>query len=36
MPLRPLADVAALLAELEADPAPSVAGKKLVSLVQAA
>jgi hypothetical protein len=36
MPLRQLGDVAALLAELEADPAPSVAGKKLISLVQAA
>ena len=35
MPLRQLADVAAILAELEADPAPAVAGKKLVSLVAA-
>jgi hypothetical protein len=36
VPLRQLADVAALLAELEADPAPSVAGKQLVSVVQRA
>jgi hypothetical protein len=36
MPLRQLADVAAILAELEADPAPTVAGKKLISLMQAA
>jgi hypothetical protein len=32
MPLRQLADVAALLAELEADPAPRNAGKQLISL----
>jgi hypothetical protein len=36
VPLRQLADVAALLAELEADPAPAVAGKKLVSLLRTA
>ena len=36
MPLRQLADVAALLAELEADPAPAVAGRRLISLVQSA
>ena len=36
MPLRQLADVAALLANLEADPAPAVAGKKLVSVIQRA
>ena len=35
MPLRQLVDVAAILAELEADPAMK-AGKKLVSLVQRA
>lgn len=35
MPLRQLVDAAALLAELEGDPAMS-AGRKLVSLVQAA
>jgi hypothetical protein len=35
-PLRQLADVAALLADLEADPAPARAGKKLVSLLRAA
>lgn len=35
MPLRQLADVAAILAELEADPAIA-AGKKLVSLVEGA
>ncbi len=34
MPLRQLADVAALLAELEADPAAVVAGKKLVSAIR--
>jgi hypothetical protein len=34
MPLCQLADVAVLLAELEADPAPRVAGKKLVSLLR--
>jgi hypothetical protein len=33
-PLRQLADVAALLADLEADPAPAVAGKKLISLLK--
>src|SRR5689334_18782808 len=33
MPLRQLADVAAFLAQLEADPAPQTARKKLVSLV---
>jgi hypothetical protein len=33
MPLRQLADVAAILAELEADPAPAVAGKRLASLL---
>ena len=33
MPLRQLADVAAILAELEADPAPAVAGKRLVAFV---
>src|SRR4051812_19418217 len=36
MPLRRLADVAAILGELEADPAPMIAGKKLVMLVQSA
>ena len=36
MPLRQLADAAAILAELEADPAPMNAGKKLVSIVQEA
>ena len=36
MALRQLADVAAILAELEADPAPGDAGRKLVSLIQAA
>jgi hypothetical protein len=36
MPLRQLVNVAALLAELEADPAPMITGKKLVSLVRAA
>jgi hypothetical protein len=36
MPLRQLADVAAILAELEADPAPAVAGRRLISLVQSA
>jgi hypothetical protein len=36
VPLRQLADDAVLLAELEADPAASVAGKKLVSVVRAA
>ncbi|MGA8925965.1 MAG: hypothetical protein WB462_07055, partial [Solirubrobacterales bacterium] len=36
MPLRQLADVAAVLAELEADPAPAVAGRRLISLVQSA
>ena len=35
MPLRQLADVAAILAELEADPAPMAAGKMLISLVGA-
>lgn len=34
VPLRQLADVAAILAELEADPAPMNAGKKLVSMVR--
>jgi hypothetical protein len=34
IPLRPLADLAALLAELAADPAPSVAAQKLVSVIQ--
>lgn len=34
MPLRQLADIAALLAELEADPAPSLWSKKLVSVIQ--
>jgi hypothetical protein len=34
MPLRQLADVAALLAELEADPAPAVAGKKLALVIR--
>jgi hypothetical protein len=33
MPLRQVADFAAILAALEADPAPLIAGKKLVSLV---
>jgi hypothetical protein len=33
MSLRQLADVAAFLAQLKADPAPTRAGKKLVSLV---
>jgi hypothetical protein len=33
MPLRQLSDVAAILAELEADPAPRVAGRMLISLV---
>ena len=36
MPLRQLADAAAILTELEADPAPMNAGKKLISLVQGA
>ena len=36
MPLRQLGDIAAYLAALEADPAPMVAGKKLVSMVGAA
>jgi hypothetical protein len=37
MPLRQLVDVAAILAGLEADPAPTAAGKKkLVSLIQGA
>ena len=36
MPLRQLADVAAMLVELEADTAPMNAGKKLVSLVEGA
>jgi hypothetical protein len=36
MPLRQLADVAALLANPEADPAPMVAGKKVVSAIQRA
>jgi len=31
MPLRQLADVAVILAELEAHPAPMVAGKKLIA-----
>ena len=35
MPLRQLAGVAALLADLEADPAPAVSGKRLVSVVRA-
>jgi hypothetical protein len=34
MPLRQLADLAALLANLEGDPAPAVAGKKLVSAIR--
>ena len=34
LPLRQLADIAALLAELEADPVTSVAGKKLASVIQ--
>jgi hypothetical protein len=34
MPLRQLTDVAALLAELEADPAPATAGEELVRLIQ--
>jgi hypothetical protein len=34
MPLRQLGDIAALLAELEGDPAPMVAGKRLTSLVR--
>jgi len=33
MPLRQLADVAAFLAELEADPAPQVGGKRLLGLI---
>ena len=33
IPLRQLADVAIALAELEADPAPENAGKRLVSVV---
>jgi hypothetical protein len=36
IPLRQLADVATLLAELEADPAPTDAGKKLVSVIRRA
>jgi hypothetical protein len=36
MPLRRLADVASILAELEADPTPTVAGRKLVSVIQVA
>jgi hypothetical protein len=36
MLLRQLAEIAAMLAELEADPAPRNVGKKLVSLVQEA
>jgi hypothetical protein len=36
MPLRQLTDFAAILAELEADPAPTAAGKRLVSLVDRA
>jgi hypothetical protein len=36
MPLRQLADIAAILAELEADPAPMDTGKKLVSAVRRA
>lgn len=35
-PLRQLADVAALVAELEADPAPMATGKMLASLVEGA
>jgi hypothetical protein len=34
LPLRQLVDVAAILAELEADPAPMVAGKNLVSIIE--
>jgi hypothetical protein len=34
--LRQLRDVVALLAELEADPAPSVAGQNLISLLRTA
>jgi hypothetical protein len=34
MPLRQLADIASILAELEADPAPQAMGKKLVSLIR--
>ena len=33
-PLRQLADVAAILAELEADPAPMLAGRNLVSIIE--
>jgi hypothetical protein len=36
MPLRQLAHVAALLADLEADPAPAAAGKGLASVVRTA
>ncbi len=32
--LRQLADVAAILAELEADPAPMLAGRNLVSIIE--
>lgn len=35
MALQELADVAAILAELEADPAPRIAGKKLVASISA-
>src|SRR5262245_51602031 len=33
MPLRQLVDVAAIMAELAADPAPTVAGEKLIAIV---
>ena len=33
MPLRQLADVAAILAKLEADPAPRKAGTRLAALI---
>jgi hypothetical protein len=33
MPLRQLGDVAAIVADFEADPAPRVAGKMLISLI---
>ena len=36
IPLRQLADVAAMLADLQADPVPAVAGKQLVSVIQRA
>ena len=34
LPLRQLVDVATTLAELEADPAPMLAGKNLVSMIE--